>query len=379
MTLLLAEDVLPGHPDRVADAIAESIVDEALRIDPDALVGVEVAVHRDSVFVTGRVAVRPRMFPAVPIEAEGEECLDKRRLKWIVHAAFQSAGYTGGWAFPPRVTRDLDIGDLDPEERAIRGFSDDQNICVGHAAGSEATGFLPPAVHAVRRVRVALTRLRDVNPRTLGPDGKVLVGIDRDGDTFRWRLCNVALQHADGVGYEELHRLALPVLAAEARALDGALPGLAESWDASLVRLNGAGNFSCGGTHGDNGLSGKKLAVDHYGSGVPIGGGALCGKDPHKVDRVGALIARQLAVRIVRDTGAPQATVTLCYLPGLAEPAFVVAEVGNEQWDLNRIRAAIAVPDLGIEATFQRLELARVKWANELREGYFGNGKPWER
>ncbi|MDQ3624384.1 MAG: methionine adenosyltransferase domain-containing protein [Verrucomicrobiota bacterium] len=104
--------------------------------------------------------------------------------------------------------------------------------------------------------------------------------------------------------------------------------GIAEihaSFTGRHLHLNGAGDFCQGGPHGDNGLSGKKLVIDHYGPSVPIGGGALCGKDPHKVDRCGALRARQLAKSLVRQ-GASEAKVVLGWAPGEEAPAIREAE-----------------------------------------------------
>jgi S-adenosylmethionine synthetase len=167
-------------------------------------------------------------------------------------------------------------------------------------------------------------------------------------------------------------------LADAVAGLDDVLPGIGATWDAARVRLNGAGDFSCGGPHGDNGLSGKKLVVDHYGPGVPIGGGALCGKDPHKVDRAGALAARQLAVQLVRDGGLRAATVYLVFVPGRREPESCIAYVDGLWWDDRRIAAAIDVPDLSIEGIVRRFELATVRWVDVLRHGYFGSGHAWD-
>lgn len=363
----VAEDVLPGHPDRLGDAVAERCVDAAVALDADALVGVEVAVFRRGVVVTGRIAAgRPRELERVIHEG-------------LVRDAYAAAGYVEKFPIDPRILFDLELGPLSDAERGIRGFSDDQNVVVGHATRSEATGWLPPAVYAARQLRGALAQVRAANPRVLGPDGKVLVRLVEERDAFRWDVLNVAVQHAEGVGYEALHRLVLPALEAEAKLLDVALPGLGASFDAGRVRLNGGGDFWCGGPFGDNGLSGKKLVVDHYGPGVPIGGGALCGKDAHKVDRAGALRARQLAVRIVREAGAREATVRFGFLPGLREPAFLDARVDGRWWDRRRIERAIAVPDLSLEGTFRDLDLASVRWAEALARGYFGNGQAWER
>ena len=129
---------------------------------------------------------------------------------------------------------------------------------------------------------------------------------------------NIAVQHAPDIGFEDLHRLVWPSVAAALDELSCSVDVPARL-DGDTLRLNGIGDFSCGGPNGDNGLSGKKLVVDHYGPQVPIGGGALCGKDPHKPDRVGPLRARQLAVRLAAATGQA-ATVHLGWLPGLEAP-----------------------------------------------------------
>ena len=186
----LAEDIFPGHPDRIADAVAELIVDEAIRQDPDALVGVEVAVHRRSVFVTGRVAALP------PSEGYGV----KLDLDAIAARAFATAGYTGAWEVGPTVAADLDLGPLAGDERGIRRYSDDQNIVVGPAEGSEATAWLPAAPFAVRRLRERLVGLRGEAPGRLGPDGKVLIRIDERDGRYAWGRINVSLHHAPGAG-----------------------------------------------------------------------------------------------------------------------------------------------------------------------------------
>jgi S-adenosylmethionine synthetase len=125
-----AEYVSPGHPDRLADAIAESIVTAAVRQKPDALVGVEVAVHTDCVFVDGRIAAGPHRID----------------IGTIVRDVYQAAGYGGSWTPDPekiRVTTDLCEAVLPAEESDIRPFSDDQNIVIGYACGDGRTNYLP--------------------------------------------------------------------------------------------------------------------------------------------------------------------------------------------------------------------------------------------
>ena len=159
-----AEYVSPGHPDRLADAIAESIVTAAVRQKPDALVGVEVAVHTDCVFVDGRIAAGSR-----PVD-----------IKKIVRDVYRAAGYGGLWNPEPgkiRVTTELCEEVLPAEESDIRPFSDDQNIVIGYACGDERTNYLP-AAHWVsgelgRRLFARLRSDADLSA-TFGPDFKIL-------------------------------------------------------------------------------------------------------------------------------------------------------------------------------------------------------------
>ena len=398
--ILTAEDVLPGHPDRICDAIAERIVGHALAVDPEALVGVEVALHRRSVFVSGRVAASDASGAPVVL---GDEQLDA-----IVDDALTAAGYTGRWALPVRVVSDLDVGGLDDDEREIRRLSDDQGIAVGYAE-PQTVDDMPIEVPIVRRLRAALEVMRAEHPDELGPDGKALVTLwpMELGMRPAVRSINLAIQHAPGVGYPELLEWlhapladALDELAAVAepplawrRGPGGSDGPMGRLPDPDVLRINGIGDFTCGGPMGDNGLSGKKLVVDHYGPRVPIGGGALCGKDVHKPDRVGPLRARQIALRLARATGA-EATVTLGWLPGLESPDRLHA-VLVERDDLVRgtrptaperrfldaeaIADLISVPDLSLAGSARDLELATVDWPTAMRRGYLGNGQRWER
>ena len=151
---------------------------------------------------------------------------------------------------------------------------------------------------------------------------------------------------------------------------------MADSFEVSCLHLNGAGDFCQGGPHGDNGLSGKKLVVDHYGPTVPIGGGALCGKDPHKIDRCGALRARQLAKTLCRQ-GAQEAWVTLSWAPGESVPS--LREIHRKPG----LPGTIPLPDpewFSIPAIVRDLELCAVDWPAAVRSGYLVDPRTaWER
>lgn len=159
----------------------------------------------------------------------------------------------------------------------------------------------------------------------LGPDGKVFITLTEEHDRLRLSGLSTSLQQQVDGSEIELQRAVWALLGEELRSAAGRIPGFRADLPTNIT-VNGAGNFSVGGPEGDNGLSGKKLVVDCYGPRVPIGGGALSGKDFFKADRAGAILARRLAKAVVVTGAAPHCTVTLGFAPG-AERAEVLALV----------------------------------------------------
>jgi len=256
-----AEAVAAGHPDKICDAIADGIVDLAVGRERRALVGVEVAVHRGVVFVTGRVA------------GAGLRTAD---VEAMVRGRYADLGHGADWPPDPAslaVVCDLDLGPLLPGEADFRDVSDDQSICTGYALESPETGWLPPEHWLALRVVRSLEALRRAAPGLrLGPDAKAAVlGAERAGSRMGLGAATVSLQQAIGADEISTRRAVVEVVRSAMAAAPSAFdvpPDLA-----SRVLVNGAGNFECGGPMGDNGLSGKKLVVDAYGPRVPIGGG----------------------------------------------------------------------------------------------------------
>lgn len=369
---VVAEEILAGHPDRLADAVAESIVDEVSASDPASVVGVEVMIHRRSVRVSGYLATAID----APILVETDSV-----VRGLADRALVAAGYTGPDRLTLELSMDLVTETLREEQRDANGVSEDQSIVVGHATPDDRCGNLPVEVVATRAARRALARTVAERPEMFGPDGKVMVGIrrgsDRDGpDEGELDLLSVSIQHRRGVTLESIQRAVRPALW-EALA---EVPGLRVPRSAeSVLVVNGAGEFVNGGPLEDGGLSGKKLAVDHYGPGVPLGGGALCGKDLHKADRVGMLRARQVAVRLARASGEA-ATVWLGWIPGEAEPRVVNARLaGGREIDASGIADLIDLPDLSLRRSVMELELGSVCWTDLLRAGYVGVEQAWDR
>ncbi len=351
-----AEYVFPGHPDKLCDAIADTLVEEAAAAEQRSLCGVEVAVHRSSVFITGRIA------------GAGACGLD---VAAVVGGVFASAGYSDAWQPAPHrleIRTELCTGPLNPGESDFRRVSDDQSIVTGYAVDIPEANYLPPEHWLAALLSRRLERLREERPDLrLGPDGKVLV-VCTPGEK-RLELFSASLQQAIGGDEIELNR-----------AVRGALAGELESagWmGANEIHVNGAGNFEVGGTEGDNGLSGKKLVVDAYGPRVPIGGGALSGKDFYKVDRAGALLARRLAKAVVLTGAAHECTSTLAIFPG--DTAFRVMRLEAEDGRAIDTGRWASMLDLSLEAAGNRW--ARTSnLAGIARHGHFQDpSADWER
>ena len=336
------------------------------------MVGVEVAVHTDCVFVDGRIAA-------------GSQPVD---IEKIVRDVYRDAGYGGRWKPDPakiRVTTELCQEVLSAEESDIRPFSDDQNVVIGYACGDDRTNYLPAAHWISGELgRRLFARLRsDANlSMTFGPDFKILssLSVAPGATSVEWDRLILSVQHLPRLSYERQHRILLPILKQILGELENeGLQGVASSFARNRRVLNGAGEFAIGGPVGDNGLSGKKLVIDHYGPGVPIGGGALCGKDPHKVDKCGALRARQLAKKLVR-AGVEEARVVLGWAPGGDAPFLIEASTSHGHVNLLVPRAELPSEDwFAINSIVRDLELIERDWAADLLAGYFCQAfAPWE-
>jgi S-adenosylmethionine synthetase len=290
-----AEFVFPGHPDKLCDAIADALVERAAAVEQRSLCGVEVAIHMSTVFISGRIA------------GQGAADLD---VGSVVREIYSSAGYDEEWSPRPgalEVKTALCAGPLNPGEAEFRTVSDDQSVVTGYAVDTPETNYLPAEHWLAATLGRRLERLRQERADLrLGPDGKVLVVCEPQGS--RVEMFSASVQQAIGGNEIELNRAVREAVKAELDSVGWS------TGDAFFV--NGAGNFEVGGPEGDNGLSGKKLVVDAYGPRVPIGGGALSGKDFYKVDRAGALLARRLAKAVVLTGAARECRASLVVCPG---------------------------------------------------------------
>jgi S-adenosylmethionine synthetase len=353
-----AEWVLPGHPDKLADAVADALVQAAQQRQPEALCAIEVAVHRDAVYLTGRIA------------CEGSDSLD---LPALVRGVYASAGYGDRWRPAPAdltIAGNLCLDTLVPGEERIRHISDDQSIVTGYAVDLPGLGNIPPEQWLAREMGRRLFE-RVPSPIALCPDGKVLVVLEENGAQRRLRAVSCSLLAQ--VGDIELQRAAVQVVGEVVRDIAGRIEGFDPSLP-SDISVNSSGTFTLGGPEGDNGLSGKKLLLDHYGPRVAIGGTALSGKDFWKPDRAGTLLARRLALAVVRAGVAREATVQFVSFPGDEAPRFV--RITTPDGDLPDARRWLEVVDcrFSVAAAWP----ARVDLVEGARWGWFGGEAPWE-
>ena len=360
-----AEYVLPEHPDKLCDAIADALVEQAAHREKRALCGVEVAVHRATVFVTGRIACRDAETIDVPE---------------IARQVYASAGYGSLWHPSPEeltIRTDLCLGPLNDGESEFRSLSDDQAIVTGYAVDLPGTNYLPPEHWLAYRSAQRLRQLRTERPELgLGPDGKVFVLLEAKNGNLCLAGFSTSLHHAPGADPIQLHRAILDLLHAQLAEAAAVIPGFDPAIP-DAVNVNGAGNFVVGGPEGDNGLSGKKLVVDAYGPRVAIGGGALSGKDFFKADRAGTIIARRLAKAVVLTGAARECLATLAFLPGASE-AKIVSLCGDDGQQLDVARWGHLL-DLSLEGIGERYALT-ASLAEIARWGHFTDAKrPWEK
>ena len=360
-----AEFVLPGHPDKICDAVVDSIVGLVTREDELAQCGLEAACVFDRIFLTGRIALDRSDLVSMESSIHSK-----------VREVYRSAGYgedAAGHLWGPapeniRIDTAFNIGKFDEGEAELRYLSDDQAICIGYACSLEETSHLPPAQWLARRIGQELHRLRKIKGAgQVGPDAKVIVRVARTENRWQPERVSISLNHHEGSDWLFLRKFA-------EEALETACIGLLTP----QLEINGAGLFICGGPNGDNGLSGKKLVVDAYGPTVPIGGGAWSGKDFRKVDRLGGLLARQLALKVQKQTGCDEAVTTLEYHPGCEGPVSITIEA--DHYFLDPAILGVSTGYLSNIEVWKRYKKCHLKGSLEeiARWGHLGHSDyPW--
>ncbi|AJW39155.1 methionine adenosyltransferase [Rhodococcus sp. 15-725-2-2b] len=383
--LFTSESVTEGHPDKICDAISDSILDALLTEDPRARVAVETLVTTGQVHVAGEV--NTTAYADIP----------KIVREKVLEIGYDSSakGFDGNscgvnvaiGAQSPEIAQGVDHS----HEARVEGLSDDeidrqgagdQGLMFGYA-NTDTPELMPLPIALAHRLSRRLTEVRKsgVLPY-LRPDGKTQVTIEYDGDNaVRLDTVVISTQHAADI---DLDNLLTPDI--REKVLGSVLAELdVPTLDTSDVRLlvNPTGKFVLGGPMGDAGLTGRKIIVDTYGGMARHGGGAFSGKDPSKVDRSAAYAMRWVAKNAVAAGLADRIEVQVAYAIGKAAPVGLFVETfGTEKTDPARIQAAISeVFDLRPGAIIRDLDLLRPIYAPTAAYGHFGRTDidlPWE-
>ena len=311
-TILTSESVTRGHPDKVCDQISDAILDAILAQDPEAHVACEVTAWTDNVNIMGEVTAAAH---------PDYEAIARRVIRDIGYDK-PGVGFDAGSC---RIhvnlhTQSPDIAQgVDHKAQEDTGAGD-QGMMFGYAC-RETEDLMPlPITLAVRLAkRLEQVRREGVLPWLL-PDGKSQVSVEyEDGKPVRIATVVISAQHSASVPTETLRE------AVRREVIDPVLPEeLVDNGTAYFI--NPTGRFVIGGPAGDSGLTGRKIIADTYGGAARHGGGAFSGKDPTKVDRTGAYMARYLAKNIVAAGLADRCEVQLAYAIGLADPVSVMVD-----------------------------------------------------
>jgi len=383
--LFTSESVTEGHPDKICDAISDSVLDALLTEDPRARVAVETLVTTGQVHVVGEVTTSayadiPKIVRDRVLEIgydSSSKGFDGNSCGVNIAIGAQSPEIAGG----VDVSHEARSGVLTDDEVARQGAGD-QGLMFGYAC-SDTPELMPLPISLAHRLSRRLTEVRKsgVLPY-LRPDGKTQVTIEYDGDKpVRLDTIVISTQHAADI---DLNNLLTPDL--RTHVVDAVLadPNLADL-DTDEVRLlvNPSGSFVLGGPMGDAGLTGRKIIVDTYGGMARHGGGAFSGKDPSKVDRSAAYAMRWVAKTAVAAGLADRIEVQVAYAIGKAAPVGLFVETfGTEKTDPARIQQAIGeVFDLRPGAIIRDLDLLRPIYAQTAAYGHFGRTDidlPWE-
>ena len=302
----ISEMVLPGHPDKFCDQVADAVIAECVAIDPDAYGQVEVSTWSDQVWLSGGVCTRKPL---------------PKSMRDIVVETGLALGYVPGnhidaTRYKATSTVCERIGDPTQWSRHVN----DQSVVIGWAGYDAKVRYLPPEHFLAHVLREALTRsCRDGLLTGQGPDGKLMVRLREEGRRWILEHVLVTLQQSDATAFLDVCRAVARVLEDTYVKLREEDPRWSAPWGEVELMLNPNGPMVEGGSDGDNGQTGRKLAMDFYGPRIPIGGGALSGKHLTHIDRIGAYAAREAALRAVHS-GASECLVRLAYAPNRPEP-----------------------------------------------------------
>lgn len=371
--IFTSESVSEGHPDKLCDGISDRLLDGYLKADPFSRVAIETLVTLNKVVLAG--------------EVRSQKNFSSQETEEMVRSFLRKVGYDQEGFHWEKVqienliheqSSDISRG-VDESENKEEGAGD-QGLMFGYAC-RETPALMPAPLYYAHRVLKRISDFRSKNPEVgLKPDGKCQLSVRyEEGLPVGLDCLVVSHQHADFLNQEEVKKIITPLI-------EEVLP---EGWLEGVLQfhVNPTGRFVIGGPVGDTGLTGRKIIVDTYGGAAPHGGGAFSGKDPTKVDRSAAYMARYLAKNMVSAGLGDRCLIQVSYGIGLSKPlSFYVNFYGTERIKEDNFYEKInEIIDLTPSGIRHHLKLNRPIYEKTSSYGHFGrcpedNGEfSWEK
>ena len=377
-----SESVTEGHPDKVCDAISDSVLDACLAQDPMSRVACETAATTGLVLIMGEITSKANIdFQKIARDAIREIGYTDTKMGFdadtcavVVAMDKQSADIAMG------VDKAYEAKENEMTEEQIEAIgAGDQGMMFGYAS-NQTPELMPYPISLAQKLALQLTKVRkDGTLKYLRPDGKTQVSVeyDEDGKPARLEAIVVSTQHEPDVTQEQIHEDVRKYVI-DAVVPEGMIDGNTK------IYINPTGRFVIGGPQGDSGLTGRKIIVDTYGGYASHGGGAFSGKDPTKVDRSAAYAARYIAKNIVAAGLADEVQIELSYAIGVAQPMSITVDTrGTGKLSNAKISEIIRENfDLRPAGIIKMLDLRRPIYRQTAAYGHFGRTDvdlPWEK
>ncbi len=353
--LFTSESVTEGHPDKIADHISDAVLDACLAEDPFSRVACETLITTGLIVIAGEITTKANIN------------FDKLARETVNEIGYNNAAY-GFDSNTCSVMRTVGTQSPDISQGVDTGGAGDQGLMFGYAC-NETPELMPLPIQLAHNLTRKLSEARRSGELPyLRPDGKSQVSVEySDGVPVRVDAVVISSQHAEEVTTEQLREDILE------KVIKATVPAnlLDEN---TKYHINPTGRFVVGGPMGDCGLTGRKIIVDTYGGYAPHGGGAFSGKDPTKVDRSAAYMARYIAKNVVASQLADKCTVQLAYAIGVVEPVSVLIDThGTGLIDDSKIAEIVRANfDMTPKGIIETLDLRRPIFKQTARFGHFG-------
>ncbi len=358
--LFTSESVSEGHPDKICDRISDAVLDFCLKKDSLARVACETFATTNTVVVGGEVGLR----------AESDSQSLASEIKPLVKNVVKEIGYEqDGFHWNNlNVSNFIHQQSSDISQGVDRDGAGDQGIMFGYAV-NETEELMPAPIHYSHLILKSLADARHNKLTTsLGPDSKSQLTVKYDnGNPVNVDSIVLSTQHLDpSLSSQDVKEIVEPYI----------LEVIPDQWISkdTVWHINPTGKFVIGGPDGDAGLTGRKIIVDTYGGAAPHGGGAFSGKDPTKVDRSAAYIARYLAKNIVASGIAPKCLIQLSYAIGVAEPLSIYVDTygTGTKYEKKLEEILPKIVDLSPKGIIEKLGLRKPIYEKTASYGHFG-------